>query len=145
MVGKLRENWQQFIRSRPGRRFQDRYHRLQQSGRGRFDPRRIFYVFGGIAFIFAGLFMVITPGPGWLTIFLGLAFIAGQSLLVARFLDWGEVEVRNLARWSRDFWKGSPLLVKASISLVAVACLGALAYGGYYLLLVWGGLSALLQ
>ena len=50
----------------------------------------------GVAVILFGIFLLFVPGPGWLTIFVGAAMIAGESLTMARFLDWVEVKLRRI-------------------------------------------------
>lgn len=40
--------------------------------------RRVLVFVIGIACIVAGLFMLVLPGPGWATIFLGLAILASE-------------------------------------------------------------------
>jgi len=42
------------------------------------SARRIIVFVAGIACIVAGIFMLVLPGPGWATIFLGLAILASE-------------------------------------------------------------------
>ena len=87
MNQELRENWRQFKESMPGRRFRERYERRQSAGREKLEPRRVLNIGLGAALIVAGLLMVVFPGPGWATVFLGLGFIVGESRPVARSMD----------------------------------------------------------
>jgi uncharacterized protein (TIGR02611 family) len=40
--------------------------------------RRVIVLIVGIIIIIGGIFMLVLPGPGWATIFLGLAVIASE-------------------------------------------------------------------
>lgn len=42
------------------------------------SARRTIVFIIGLAFVVAGLFMLVLPGPGWATIFLGLAILASE-------------------------------------------------------------------
>ncbi|MBS0569865.1 MAG: hypothetical protein JSS28_04615 [Proteobacteria bacterium] len=56
----------------------------------------------GFVLLGAGLAMLVLPGPGLLTCLVGAALIAGESLLVARWLDWLDLRAERL--WAR--WRG---------------------------------------
>lgn len=134
MSERMRESWQQFKESRPGNRFQDRYHHRRQSSGGRFDPRRLLYIVGGAVIAIASLFTAPLPGPGLGTFAIGLGMIAGEFLPGARFLDWSEVKLRELALTARDVWQELCVTGKFLVLLIALACAAALLYGTYYLL-----------
>ncbi len=131
---KVKESSQRFKESKPGHRFRDRYHHCQQGSSAKFNPRAIFSIVGGILVVVGGVIAVPGPGPGWLIIFLGLGMVAGESLLVARFLDWVEVKVRSLARRAKGIWTSSPAVAKILISLTILLCVAALGYRAYYYL-----------
>ena len=133
MKEKLKENWRHFKEGKPGYRFQDRYHRNRHASRGWLSFRIIFNVVVGVALVLAGFFMVVAPGPGWLTVFLGLALLAGEMLLLARFLDRAEVGARKLARLVRDVWESLPTAGKALVVLLILACVATLGYVAYHL------------
>ncbi len=133
MIEKAKENWRQFKESEPGHRFQDGYRRRQQSSSGRFSPRTLLGVVGGIAIVVGGLIAVPGPGPGWVITFVGLGLIAGEFRPIARFMDWAEVKLRALARWGADIWMSSSTVVKALICLAILLCIAALGYGSYHL------------
>lgn len=80
-----------------------------------------------------GIVAVPGPGPGWVIIFLGLGMIVGEFRPAARFLDWVEVRARRLARWSKDAWTNSPIVVRVSVALITLICAAAFGYGAYYL------------
>lgn len=135
MVEKIKEYWRHFRESEPGNRFQDRYHRRQQSGGGRFNHRRFSNIALGVGIMLAGLAMVVAPGPGWITFFLGLGILAGEFLRIARFMDRAEMKLRRLGRRTMSVWASSPparkFLTVLAASLIFIAALGS---GGYYLL-----------
>ncbi len=133
MIEKARENWRQFKESEQGHRFQDRYHRHQENRRGRFDPRTLLSIWGGILVVVGGLFAVPGPGPGWVITFLGLGLIAGEFRPIARFMDRAEVKLRALERWVMGAWTSSSTTAKVLASLAILFCIAALGYGAYYL------------
>lgn len=62
-------------------------------------------VIGG-AIVLAGVVMLVTPGPGWLAIFLGLGILATEYPIVHRFNQWAKSKVvgmwRRFNRWRTD-------------------------------------------
>lgn len=70
--------WRRFRASEPGHRFQDRYRRRQENEHGWRDPRKLFYVVGGLIVAVGSLLFGVLPGPGTLTFFLGVGMIAGE-------------------------------------------------------------------
>lgn len=48
---------------------------------------RVFRVVAGFTLLAAGGIMLITPGPGWLTIFLGLGLLAAEFVWARRLVD----------------------------------------------------------
>ncbi len=136
MTESVKQEWQSFKRDKPGRRFQNRYRRQQAREQGWRDPRRLFFVVGGLVIAIVSLVLGMLPGPGTLTFFLGLAMIAGEFYPVARLLDWAEVRARKLARWVGGIWRSSTA-GKALVASVAAVCVAAVLYVAY--LLLFGG------
>jgi uncharacterized protein (TIGR02611 family) len=130
VIERLREHWREFSESKPGHRFQDRYRRRQEK-RGHI-VKRIFLILVGTVLALGSLFLAPLPGPGFATVFLGLAILAGELLPAARFLDWAEVRLRKFASLVEGVWKGS-LLGKVSIVAVAVLLAATGAYVIYHL------------
>ncbi len=135
---KLHEDWQRFKESDPGCRFQDRYHRHQAagrdaSGRGRSSMRRIVNAGIGFAVAGAGIVMLVAPGPGIAALVIGLGLVAGESLLVARMLDWSEVQLRRLGRWSLRLWRRMSVPLRVGTGLVVLVAAASAAYGLYVL------------
>ena len=133
MIARTKQNWQEFKESKPGHRFQDRYRRRQESEHGWKDPRRLFYVVGGLILAVGSLAFGILPGPGMLTFFLGVGMIAGEFGPVARLLDWAEVRARELGRWVGGIWRSSAA-GKVLMLFVGAICVAAVLYVAYRLL-----------
>jgi len=49
--------------------------------------RRIFRIVAGFTLLGVGIVMIVTPGPGWLTIFLGLGLLAAEFVWARRLMD----------------------------------------------------------
>lgn len=49
--------------------------------------RRIFRTVAGFTLLLVGVVMIITPGPGWLVIFLGLGLLAAEFVWARRLMD----------------------------------------------------------
>ena len=49
--------------------------------------RRVFRVVAGFTLLLAGAIMIVTPGPGWLVIFLGLGLLAAEFVWARRLMD----------------------------------------------------------
>jgi Putative transmembrane protein (PGPGW) len=133
MIARTKQSWQEFKESKPGHRFQDRYRRRQESEHGWKDPRRLFYVVGGLILAVGSLAFGILPGPGMLTFFLGVGMIAGEFGPVARLLDWSEVRARELGRWVGGIWRSS-VAGKVLVLFVGAICVAAVLYVAYRLL-----------
>ena len=133
MIGRAKESWRRFGASKPGHRFRERYRRQQESEHGWRDPRRLFFVVGGLAIALASLAFGVLPGPGTLTFFVGLAMISGEFYPVARLLDWAEVRARELGRWVGGVW-GSSAAGKALVASAVTILVAAVLYVAYRLL-----------
>lgn len=116
-----------------GRRFRDRYHRRRESGQ-RTPLSMALTLAGGFALMLAGLVMVVAPGPGWATFFLGLGVVAGEFLPAARLMDRGEIRVRKLLRWTVRLWRRSPAEAWSLGASLALTCLLLLGFGSYLFL-----------
>jgi tellurite resistance protein TerC len=49
--------------------------------------RRIFRIVAGFTLLLAGIVMIVTPGPGWLVILLGLGLLAAEFVWARRLMD----------------------------------------------------------
>ena len=97
VISRLRREWRHFIECHPGARFEALHERKR--GDGKSLARRVFWWGAGVLLILAGVVMLVTPGPGLLSIAFGVACLAQESLPVARKCDRWELRVR--AAWKR--------------------------------------------
>ena len=74
----------------------------------------------------ASLLLAPLPGPGWGTFFVGLMILAGELLIVARFLDRAEMILRGPARRARAVWSSVPAAVRILIGVIVPVCGAAL-------------------
>jgi uncharacterized protein (TIGR02611 family) len=132
MLEQIKQHWREFEESEPGRRFQDRYHRRQQTERGHI-VKRIFLIVLGAVIAIGSFALAPLPGPGWATVFIGLMILAGELLPAARFLDWLELQLRKLFQFTRKVWKSS-VLGKVAVVVVAATLAAAVVYVIYLLL-----------
>jgi uncharacterized protein (TIGR02611 family) len=96
VISRIRTRWRKVKKSPPGKRFQERYFRLQQKPNRKSVYRKVFNIILGVATIFLGIIFWFIPGPGWVIIFIGATLLSGESLILARALDWLEVNIRKL-------------------------------------------------
>ena len=122
MIERFKGTWEKFSASEPGERFKDVYHRRQE--RPGHIVVRVFLIILGAVLAVGSLFTAPLPGPGFATVFLGLAILAGEFLPAARFLDWCEVRIRRLWRFVQRAWRsgtaGKMLVIAAAAVIVAV-------------------------
>ena len=131
MSGKLKGDWREFREGKPGERFKERYNRRQQApGHA---AKRILLVILGSVIALGSLFTAPLPGPGFATVFLGLAILAGELLPAARLLDWSEVRLRQLWRFTLGVWRTNSL-GKAAVVVVAAILAASVLYVAYRLL-----------
>lgn len=131
MIGRLKGDWEEFKESDPGNRFKDRYHRRQEKP-GHIVKRVVLVVFGAVLAV-GSLFTAPLPGPGFATVFLGLAILAGELLPAARLLDWSEVRLRRLWKFVVKVWRAGTF-GKVSVVFVAVSLGAGFLYVAYRLL-----------
>lgn len=132
MFGRMQYYWEQFKEDVPGRRFQDRYWRNQERARGRFDIRRLLNLAAGILLVMVSVFFGWAPGPGMLTLFIGLGMISGEFQPAAIFLDWAEVRLRKLWRVCEAVWAeastGERALIVLALGAVVVGLISVVFY-----------------
>jgi uncharacterized protein (TIGR02611 family) len=56
------------------------FHTIEQT-------RRFFKILGGFTLLGLGAVMLVTPGPGWLVIFLGLTLLAAEFVWARRLME----------------------------------------------------------
>ena len=62
------------------------------------QAKRVIRIVVGFTLLILGVFLLVLPGPGWLTIFLGLALLAAEFAWARRLLD----RLKNTARYAKD-------------------------------------------
>ena len=122
MFERLREDWRMFKASKPGFRFRDRRRRRQRIGQSGFDLRKAFHVAGGLVIAITSLLLAPLPGPGWGTFFVGLMILAGELLIVARFLDRAETILRGPALRAKGVWASVPAEARLLIGVIVPVC-----------------------
>ena len=90
------QSWDRFAHATPGKRFQERYQRMQREKGSAW--KRCAFVCAGIVLTLVGVFFLAVPGPGIPILVLGLGLIAQESAVMARLLDRAEIRLR---RWWR--------------------------------------------
>jgi putative transmembrane protein PGPGW len=130
MIGRAKRSWRLFTSSKPGDRFQVRYYYHRQSRHGRSSLSRIFNIFVGSVLVLFSVFFGWAPGPGTLTLIIGLSMLGSEFLVVARFLDWAEVRLRKLAHFVGVVWSSS-MVGKALIVLVVLVVVDAFVFAIY--------------
>src|SRR4028118_1944568 len=126
MLENLREDWRRFKASKSGFRFRDRCRRRQRRGQSGFDFRKALYIVGGLIIAITSLLLAPLPGPGWGTFFVGLMILAGELLIVTRFLDRAELILRGPARRAKGVWMRLPAAVRILVGVAAPICGAAL-------------------
>jgi len=110
MLDRLYPSWRILKGQTPGERFQNYYKNRQQSP---VTPLSRALLLGcGVLIIIAGLFFLLTPAPGLLTLCIGVAMIARESLWMARFLDGLEVQLRRSSAAGLELWRHNTLSIK---------------------------------
>lgn len=98
MTVSLKRQWQHFMATPSGRRFETRHRMRRAHASGM--ARKLLISGIGVLIVLAGIAMLVLPGPGMLAIVVGAALVAEESLLAARLLDridrWG---TRRYERW----------------------------------------------
>lgn len=131
MLASLKEHWHELKDSRPGHRFQERYHRRKKELRGSFHWGRWLNIVGGVLVVLVGIFLLAVPGPGMLVAVVGLSLLGSEFLALARFLDWAEVRLRRIFQWARRWWKHAGWVMRATVILFTCLAAAGVLVGGY--------------
>jgi hypothetical protein len=122
MIGRMRDGWWRFQASKPGHRFRDRHRRRQQSAHGRVALQKVLLIVGGVLIAVASLLLAPLPGPGWGSLLLGLVILAGELLILARFLDRAEVKLIGPARRAKVVWTSFPAAIRLLLGIAIPVC-----------------------
>ena len=131
MFKEIRLSWRLLESGKPGARF-ERYYLRHQDGRS--PARRVVSVVIGLVIIAAGVILLPAPGPGTLVVALGTAFLARESLRVARGLDLLEPRLRKALAAAKRRWEKSSPAARAAFVLVAAVIVVGAAFAGYELM-----------
>jgi uncharacterized protein (TIGR02611 family) len=126
---ELKKTWHHLGLSQPGERFQE-YHRYHQA-QERSTATRLVSLLIGVVIVAIGIVALPGPGPGTLIIALGAAFLAKESLAVARLMDWAEVRLRRVWLWARSAWKRASLPARIGVAVAAAGVVGVAVYLAY--------------
>lgn len=136
--------------SRPGRtgpgrlgRYRARYRRAREAARQRraLDLTwRAIVLMVGIAIVAGGLVMLVTPGPGWAAIIIGLAVLATEYVWAERLLARVKATARRAAERALDPRKRRRNQIILAVSAAVLIAL-VWAYVARYGLAVPGGLT----
>ncbi|WP_218033116.1 PGPGW domain-containing protein [Brevifollis gellanilyticus] len=97
--------WREFLRGKPGRRFQDAHIRHMERGQHAQGLQRWLLVGLEALLMLAGLVMLVLPGPGLLVALAGLGLLAREFLGLARVLDRGELALHSAFLRVRHWWR----------------------------------------
>src|SRR5262245_58082430 len=109
---EFRSYWRDLRRGEPGRRFQERYERARNAEKRGSRLRRALLIFAAAVLLVIGAFLAVFPGPAVPFFLLGGGLLAAESRPVARFMDWSEVKLRNMAAWAKRHWRRLPTGVR---------------------------------
>src|SRR5687768_13988243 len=131
MVSGLKRQWGELRKGRPGHRFQERYERNREAHSGK-SPQQLFQFMLGSILIGAGLVFCLIPGPGLPLILLGAALVAERSLIMARALDWSEINLRKLIRRGVIWWRHASKAARHAVIFFAIFAIASAGYGAYH-------------
>jgi hypothetical protein len=130
----FREHWRDLQRGRPGQRFQDRHARMQEEQKRSGPAKRILMIALAIVFLAIGVVLTVIPGPAFVFFILAGAVLAGESKVIARFMDWSEVRARKIIAWARRQWRRMPLGARVLLIATIAGCVAVAAFWGYRLM-----------
>lgn len=129
----FREHWRELKRGRPGSRFVDRYHRARQD-RQRGTWHRVVLIVAAVVCLVIAAILTVIPGPAIPFYFLGGGLLATESRLIARFMDWTEVQLRKVFAWGKRRWRQLPKVGRVVVLMLGACCSVAAAYLSFHLL-----------
>lgn len=101
----MKQRWQDFKKREPGKRFQEIHDNKRKGEKDKSPVMRHLRMAAGVLVTLVGVFLLPMPGPGTIVLVLGLAVMAGESVTVAKFLDWLEVRLRAVYQSLKKAWK----------------------------------------
>jgi hypothetical protein len=129
MKEKARQTWEEMKDDPPGQRFQH-HHRRRQAEKTREGKLKRWALVAGLTLV--GIVLMFIPGPAVVLFGLAAALLAEDSLRIAKALDWLELRIRAVVKWSERVWKRAGTAARVAIVLLALTAAGAGAYGVYW-------------
>ena len=133
MTASFKTEWKALWRSRPGRRFQERYEASRRKRATASLVGRVIRLVLALGLVTIGVVLVLIPGPAIVFFALAGGLLAAESRRVARLLDWTEVKLRRVARWLWSRWCGFSGGQKAAALVMLLAAGAAGLFAGYRL------------
>lgn len=130
----FRDQWAELKRSRPGRRFQDRYEHAHREKNRSGNGQRLVLLVVALVAVAIGAVLAVFPGPAVPFFIVAGALLASESRPIARFMDWSEVRLRRLLAWAKRRWRRLSSVGRAAVLSVAAASSAVTLYLGYRLL-----------
>ena len=115
----------------PGHRFQDHYERSMREARTGSTRGRVIRMIIAVLALAVGLVLMVFPGPAIPFFFIAGGLMASESRTVARAMDWIEIQVRLLWKWSIARWRRLPAVARVLVAGVAIAFSFGSAYVAY--------------
>jgi hypothetical protein len=131
VIRRLKKQWREFIRAKPGQRFQDRYQRSRQSRAERSRLIRLLQPAAAVLLILIGLVLVFIPGPAILFFLAAAGLLANESKKLARLLDRLELKLRAWRGRASKWWKRAPAVARYALLMIAIAAVGGAGYTAY--------------
>lgn len=136
MTDRMKQQWRDFKKREPGKRFQEIHENRRKGEKDKSPVMRHVRMAAGVLLTLVGVFMLPMPGPGTIVLVLGLAVMAGESVTVAKFLDWLELRLRAVYQSLKKAWeKWSPVQRWSAVSAAALALGGTAGLLLYWLVL----------
>ena len=134
MLENLKQQWCDLKKGRPGHRFQNRYERNKRERADESALRRWIQPVAGVVLLAAGIFFCIFPGPGLPLLLVGAMLVAERSRLMAHGLDWSELKVRNIIRWTKEWWREASLVARNAVLFFGGLVVAGAGYGAWHFL-----------
>ena len=135
MLGNLKRQWRAFRGGKPGHRFQDRYESSRKLRQTQSLPQRLVQPFLALILLAIGVVLTFIPGPAVVFFFAGAGLLAGESLMLARTLDWTELKSRKLLRWAKKWWAHATLAVKSAVFFLGGCAVSGVGFAAYQVFL----------
>jgi hypothetical protein len=124
----FRDDWRDLKRSRPGRRFQERYERARRAEPHCGLVKRVATIAVASIAILLGVFFAVFPGPAIPFFFVGGALLATESRPLARGMDWIELRVRDFIELFKKRWRHLPLVGRIAGVMLLMGFSATMAY-----------------